>query len=685
MKMTRRPNRLIHETSPYLLQHAYNPVDWYSWGEEAFEKARQENKPILLSIGYSACHWCHVMERESFENEEIAAIMNKYFVNIKVDREERPDIDQIYQIAVQLFMKRGGGWPLTMFLTPDQVPFYGGTYFPPDDIYDMPGFRRVLEEVAAAYREDISKTVSDIQKTMKHYSEEYCSHGRAINPDIVSTAVKELSHIFDSKNGGFGSAPKFPCTSSLALFLRHAQQAGDATDSNKVAYTLEKMALGGIYDQLGGGFHRYSTDSHWLVPHFEKMLYDNAQLAQLYFWTYQVTGQIFYKKIGIEILDYVLREMTDPLGGFYSTQDADSEGEEGLFFVWTDQEIKKILGENDGEIISRYYNTKPEGNFEGKNILHVQRSVDEVASEVGLTSEETLLKLRSGKEKLFLEREKRPKPFRDEKILTSLNSLMIGAFVQGYNVTRDKKYLTAAKNATCFIMENLYKDKDKEGRLMSTFKDGTVKLNGYLDDYAYFIDALIDLFEATSNMYYLDAAKKLSIRLIDQFCDENQGGFFFTSNDHEKLITRNKTCMDQSIPSGNAIAAHAFLRLFTLVQDRKYFDVAEKTLQIFSKQMEENPFFTGNLIAAADMYLRKPKEIVIVGNIGSTEMENLVAKIHSRYIPNKIMVVVDMDNPLPLDLVKGKIPVDGKPTVYICQNNTCSLPLTDWEIIEKFM
>ena len=674
------PNRLIHESSPYLLQHAYNPVDWYPWGEEPFAKARIEKKPVLLSIGYSACHWCHVMEKESFEDEAIAEMMNNHFVSIKVDREERPDLDHIYQSAVGLFIRRGGGWPLTMFLTPDQIPFYGGTYFPPNDRYGMPGFPTILKEVAEVYQErqeDVLKTVLDVQNRIKELSEgHFVSAGRKVNPDILRLAVKGLEMHFDSTHGGFGGAPKFPSTPALDLFLRYAHQTGDATALNRVTYTLGKMAWGGIYDQMGGGFHRYSTDARWLVPHFEKMLYDNAQLARLYFSTYQATGQIFYAQIGEEILDYVLREMTDPIGGFYSTQDADSEGEEGLFYVFRDEEIKSLLGKKEGAFFCHYYGVTPNGNFEGKNILWIPRPLDAVCKEMGLSLNEGQEIIRSGKPILLAEREKRIKPFRDEKILTNLNGLMISALVKGYQVTRKKRYLVAAQNAAHFVMEHLY----KEGRLLRTYKDGISKLNGYLDDYTYFMNALLDIYEATMTSRYLDQARLLSAYLIDQFWDEERGGFFFTSRHHEKLVARHKNYTDQSVPSGNATAALALLRLFHLTHDQTYFEQGEKTLHCFSEVMEDNSYATGNFIAVADFYLRSPKEITILGDIESAEVERLLAHIHQLYLPNKIIRVEPQARPS-----GATTPMGDAPVVTICQLGACSMPLTDWEKIQSIL
>ena len=681
----RSPNHLIHETSPYLLQHADNPVDWHPWGEEAFNKAKQENKPVLLSIGYSACHWCHVMAHESFENDEIAALMNMHFINIKVDREERPDLDQIYQSAVQLFIRRGGGWPLTMFLTPDQIPFYGGTYFPSSDRHGMPGFPTILEEVAAAYKErqdDVEKTVQNVKNALTRISEGVLmSNRQKVNPALLAMAVAGLSPLFDSTNGGFGTAPKFPSTASLSILLRYAYQTCDETAKNQVTFTLGKMAWGGIYDQIGGGFHRYSTDAHWLTPHFEKMLYDNAQLAPLYFSAYQKTGQAFYLKIAEEVLEYVLREMTAPSGSFYTTQDADSEGHEGKFFVWTEQEIETLLGEKHGALFCRYYGVTSAGNFEGKNILHLKRPIEAIAKDAGLPIQEVEAILDAAKQTLFLHREMRIKPFRDEKILTNLNGLMISAFVAGYQITRKSHFLLAAENAAQFVLKNLY----KEGRLLRVYKNDVSKLNGYLDDYAYFIDALLDLYEATSETKYLEQAVLLTGVLADQFWDEEKGGFFFTARDHEQLVARHKTYTDQSVPSGNAVAILALLRLFYFTSDQTYFERAERALEIFSVAMEENSFAVGNMIIAADFYLQKPKEIVVVGKIGSPDMETLLTHIYGLYIPNKTVRIIDSENPPSSDWAKDKREILGKPTVYLCQNAACLSPMTEWEEIKKVL
>ncbi len=675
-------NRLIDESSPYLRQHAHNPVDWYPWGEEAFTAAKKANKPILLSIGYAACHWCHVMEHESFENEEIAQIMNDHFISIKVDREERPDLDQIYQNAVQLFIRRGGGWPLTMFLTHEKTPFYGGTYFPPNERFGLPGFPRILEMVAETYKEksdDVAKTAASVQRAIGEMDKTRPASGE-IPSDLLTSSVESLERHFDVTHGGFGSAPKFPSTGALSLFLRYASLNGDEKYRSMVAFTLGKMSWGGIYDQLGGGFHRYSTDEKWLVPHFEKMLYDNAQLASLYFTTYQATGQDSYRTLGKEILEYVIREMTDPHGGFYATQDADSEGHEGTFFVWTHEEVKAVIGETQADLFCKTYDVTPAGNFEGKNILQIKRPASSLAKETGQAEAEILNALQEGRKKLFARRESRIKPFRDEKILTSWNALMMNAFVAGYTVTRQGRYLSYAKRCAEFIMTYLYDN----GRLLHTFKDGVGKLNGYLDDYTFLVDALLDLYEATATFQYLAWARILTDRLIEQFWDDAAGGFFYTSRDHESLIARLKPSSDQSIPSGNGMAAISLLRLFYLTGELHYFEKGEKTLSSFSQEMQDNIFGTTSLISAASFYLQKPIEIVVLGDL--EERDALLAKIYQMYLPNKVIFQAEfnrMERVFLPPAVRGKSPRLGKTTVYLCHKQTCYPPMSDWNEIQE--
>jgi uncharacterized protein YyaL (SSP411 family) len=679
-------NRLSQETSPYLKQHAHNPVDWYPWGDESLGRARAENKPILLSIGYSACHWCHVMERESFENPVIASLMNREFINIKVDREERPDLDQIYQNAVQMFLGRGGGWPLTMFLTPDGAPFFGGTYFPPEDRYSLPGFPRVLAAVAQAYRErpdDIAKTAHQILDGLQRISP-----GGPTEPtvpsDLVADAASALSRFFEPIHGGFGNAPKFPNPMAHSLLLRHHRATKDPESFRMVALTLRNMAEGGIYDQLGGGFHRYSVDERWLVPHFEKMLYDNALLTRLYFETHQVTGDAFYRGVAEEILEYALREMCHPDGGFYSTQDADSEGHEGKFFVWSYDEVQEIAGNNTGELFCRYYGVTREGNFEGRNILHVDRSMEAVAREFNRAPEETARIIHELRQKLFEARERRIKPNRDEKILTGWNGLMISALAIGHQVTGRPVYLEAARRAAEFIFKHLYRN----GRLLRTYTEGRSKLNGYLDDYAFLIQGLLDLAEADSDPSLLTRGRELCGTLLDLFWDDAQGGCFFTGRDHETLIHRPMSGHDQAIPSGNAVTATVLLRLHYYTEDRHYLDLAERLLKRYAPPMRENPFGYAAMLAAADLFHHPPKQVVIVGPMGHPETEALLRKIHGVYLPNRCLWRVDPDRPNPVGIppfAAGKNQVEGRPTAYVCERMVCSAPVTTWEALASLL
>ncbi|MFQ5598503.1 MAG: thioredoxin domain-containing protein [Nitrospiria bacterium] len=681
-KASLNPNKLINETSPYLLQHAYNPVDWHPWGEAAFEKARQEGKPVLLSIGYSACHWCHVMAHESFENDKIAAVMNAHFVNIKVDREERPDLDQVYQTVVQFFIKRGGGWPLTLFLTPDKIPFYGGTYFPPEDRYQLTGFPKLLGILSETYRskrDDVSKTVQDVQNALDQLREHQADRPiRSVDPDLLEKSVQSLRGLYDPANGGFGAAPKFPSTPALDLFLRYFQQSGATEYLQMVRYTLRRMAWGGIYDQLGGGFHRYSVDEAWRVPHFEKMLYDNAQLSGLYFSVYQASADEYYKTIACEILDYVLREMTSPEGGFYASQDADTEGGEGLYYLWTPRQVKDILGDWDGTLFCRYYNISEAGNFEGKNILHLTRPLDRVAEEMGRDASEALRSIQAAKKRLLSDREKRPRPFRDEKSITAWSSLMISAFVTGYQVTRNQDYLSVAVQGADFILSRLY----DSGVLLHSYKDGIAKLQGYLDDHAFFIDALLDLYEASAKTKYLSEGVALATHLAESFQDDQGGGFYYTSIQHERLIERTRPVFDQSIPSGNAVSARIFLRLFYLTGRRAYYEIAEKTLKTFIGRMEDMPAGCGNLIASADFYLRRPKEIRVVGECDTPEMEAVLSPIHTLFLPNKVISFNETGPKIGSGGDALKM-IDGKPTVYLCQDFSCFQPMTDLDEIRS--
>ncbi len=676
MAAEKHTNRLINETSPYLLQHAHNPVDWYAWGEEAFEKARHENKPVLLSIGYSACHWCHVMEHESFEDEGIARLMNEHFVNIKVDREERPDLDQIYMNAVQM-LTHHGGWPMTVFLTPEGVPFYGGTYFPPEDRYNMPGFPRVLESVAAAYRErpeDITQTANSILKELRRLGVGRES-SEVLSKDLLDEAYRGIIRSYDSVNGGFGGAPKFPPSMTLEFLLRTYHRTGNQQTLEIVNHTAKKMAEGGIYDQLGGGFHRYSTDSKWLVPHFEKMLYDNALLARLYLHLYQLTKAELDRDTVEGILNYVIREMTDPNGGFYSTQDADSEGEEGKFFVWSVDEIEEILGPEDGRLFASYYNVTAEGNFEGKNILHVTRSLEEVASAEQVTTEHLRDVIERGRKELFVEREKRIKPLRDEKILTAWNGLMLASFAEAGVILEREDYTEVARRNARFLLGNVRRN----GLLLRTSKDGTAKLNAYLEDYAYLAEGLLTLFETTGELIWFTEALELSKKMIEEFWDKETGAFFFTGKSHEELIVRSKDYYDNATPSGNSVAADLLLRLAILTGDDSFRNHAITVLRQIEPFIRSYPSAFGRALCALDFYLATPKEVAILSN-KSGAANALRKEVWRKYFPNKVVADAALDDALAseaIPLLRNRPLINGKPTAYVCENYTCKHPTTE--------
>jgi uncharacterized protein len=677
-------NRLIHETSPYLIQHAHNPVDWYPWGEEAFHKAKSENKPILLSIGYSACHWCHVMEHESFEDEKIAALMNDLFVNIKVDREERPDLDEVYMNAVQMLTGRGG-WPMTVFLTPEGKPFYGGTYFPPEDRYGVPGFPKILSGVANAYRQktqDVEKSVEQILAGLKRMALSTGSR-QTFSGDIIAQSAEQLAQAYDADHGGLGRAPKFPNVGVYELFLRHYQKSKNNRFLEMVTHTLTKMAQGGIYDHLGGGFHRYSVDEKWLVPHFEKMLYDNAQLVRIYSQVHCITREALFKEVVDETMTYLMREMLHSEGGFYSTQDADSEGEEGKFFVWTEAEMGRILGEESSEIFCRMYDVSEQGNFEDKNILHPILTPEQASKFFRREVKEIQSLVSDAKRKLFREREKRIKPFRDEKILTSWNGLMLSGAAAAIKISPDPAYLEAANRTVDFIFAKLFSD----GRLLHTYKDDQAKILGYLDDYAFLAAGLLDLFEATSDRAKLDRAAELVEIMKAEFADETGSGFFYTGRSHERLIAQSKPVFDGSIPSGNAVAAQVLLRLYHYLGKEDYLRRAEAVLQTYYNAMESQPFGFAHMLGALDFYLEKPKEIALVGDKKNPATTELLAKIHSLYLPNMTLQLAAPDEPLEKisTLLAGKKQIEGRPTVYVCHNFTCSRPVVEWDELRQLL
>lgn len=673
----RHTNRLIHEASPYLLQHAHNPVDWFPWGEEALRKARDENKPIFLSIGYSACHWCHVMEHECFENESIAALMNENFINVKVDREERPDLDDIYMNAVQA-MTGQGGWPMSVFLTPDLRPFYGGTYFPPQDMYGRPGFPTVLTSLARTYnqeRERVDQAAQELTERLNEMMRIEPSNG-ALTFDLIDNAYRSMRERFDEVYGGFGSAPKFPHSMDIALLLRYHKRTGDSHALRMAEFSLRKMAEGGLYDQVGGGFHRYSVDEKWLVPHFEKMLYDNALLAKTYTEAYQLTANPFYRKIVKETLDYVLREMTSPAGGFYSTQDADSEGEEGKFFVWTPEQIREALGDDEqtAKIARRHYGVEPGGNFEhGTTVLHVHTDLETVAKLFEISEDEAREAILKANCKLFAAREKRVKPGRDEKILTDWNGLMISAMAVAGAAFNEEKYRIAAEKACDFIFANLWSEK----RLLHAYKDGRAYANGYLSDYSYMIAALLDVYEAGRDPKRLQQALELAGVMIERFGDEEHGGFFFTGNDHEELIARSKDPMDNAVPSGNSMATIALLRLSEMTGDATYRAQAQDALRLFAERMKQIPMGFPLMLCGLEFFLGEPVEIALCGP-DDVSLDAFHRALSEGFLPNKSVLFITPERESALraiaPIAKGKTPIDGKAAAYVCRNFTCEAP-----------
>jgi uncharacterized protein YyaL (SSP411 family) len=667
-------NALINETSPYLLQHAHNPVDWYPWGDEALGRARKENKPILLSIGYSACHWCHVMEHESFENEDIAQLMNENFINIKVDREERPDLDQIYMMAVQM-MTGQGGWPMTMFLTPAGVPFYGGTYFPPQDRYNIPGFPRILMSVAAAYRsqpEQVESTVTAMLGELRRVGLAEESR-ELLTTEILDSAYRRIARNFDPANGGFGGAPKFPPSMTLEFFLHTYYRTASDEALAMVRHTAKQMAAGGMYDQLGGGFHRYSVDAKWLVPHFEKMLYDNAQLARLYLHLYQITGDEFARRVVAETLDYVVREMTDARGGFYSSQDADSEGQEGKFFVWSKQEIVEILGAPKAGTFCDYYGVTDEGNFEEKNILNISASIDEVARKHQTTTVEARQAIDAGRQQLFESRERRIKPGRDEKVLTAWNGLMLTAFAEASAVLTRADYLKVAQANADFLLSELQRD----GLVLRTWKNGQAKLNGYLEDYASLIDGLTTLYEVTGQLKWLENAIRLTDRMIEQFWDDEAGGFFFTGKAHEQLILRSKEWLDNATPSGNSLATQGLLRLAALTGNDDYRRRATTVLRLMAAQMQRFPSAFGLALTALDFHLAAPLEIALVGSASDPRLTELRQQLWRSYLPNRVIALCTDSYESAVKVVpllSGRNALQTQPTAYVCQHQTCRAP-----------
>jgi hypothetical protein len=678
------PNRLAQESSPYLLQHANNPVDWYPWGEEALHKAKAEDKPIFLSIGYSACHWCHVMEHESFEDERIAALMNELFINIKVDREERPDLDSIYMDAV-VAISGHGGWPMSVFLTPEGRPFYGGTYYPPTSRHGLPSFEQVLKSIAHVYhnqKEDVRDNGAALLSRMGVGLP--LQLGGSLDPAVPELALQALGRNFDWTNGGFSGAPKFPQPMTYDFLLRSYYRNRRVGSLEMVELPLHKMAHGGMYDQLGGGFHRYSVDSIWLVPHFEKMLYDNALLARLYLHTYQLTGKPFYRRIVEETLNYVAGEMTHTDGGFYSTQDADSEGEEGKFFLWTTEEVEAVLGKEEGRIFCAAYDIAPGGNFEGKSILNIPTPLDQVAKELKLSLDELGDVLNRGRAKLFAEREKRVKPGRDEKIITAWNGLMLAAFAEAARVLNRSDYRDIAIRNAEFVLSTMR----QEGRLFRTWKasPGQVKLMGYLEDYAFYADGLLALYQTTFDPRWFQEARTLMDVVLEHFPDEENGGFFDTADDHEQLVTRPKNLQDNATPCGNSMAVRTLLMLAAYTGQAKYEEPATKILASLQGPMSQYPGAFAHWLGALEFAIAPPKEVAIVGQINSEDTTALWRAALLPYRPNQVVALASENRTTGHpELVEARPMQDGKPTVYVCQNFTCKQPVTTVEELEALL
>lgn len=679
----KKPNNLINETSPYLLQHAYNPVEWHGWNQEALERSKKEDKPIFLSIGYSSCHWCHVMAHESFEDDDIAKTMNENYINIKVDREERPDIDDIYQRACQMYTGTGG-WPLSAFLTPDQRPFYIGTYFPKESRHGLPGFGTILTRLSDGYKNRRSEVISSSQEfvtALKESSTDIVSDNESeLEKTIINEAAVTLLQLADNLYGGFGSAPKFPNTSNLLFLLRAYDYSGITKYRDFVLFTADKMDSGGIHDHVGGGFARYSTDQRWLVPHFEKMLYDNALLSTLYSEIYAITLNPNYLNVLQKILRYVQREMTSKEGAFYSSQDADSEGEEGKYYIWSYKELEKILDSKVFQIFADRFGVTQGGNFEGKNILNKYTSIQRLSERYSKTQEWITDKMESSLEELYQVRLKRVRPGTDRKILTSWNGLMISGFVSGYKVTGNLSYLENALRAVRFIENNL---RNRGNRLNRVFNKGS-KISGYLDDYAFYIEALINLFSVESKSYYLKRAIDYTNSMIEHFCDNQANDFFFTPDDNEKLIVRTKNHYDLAIPSGNSVTAANLIKLYYYTQNEDFLAKADQMIRRMSRPASGNPFGFGQLLSAMYLRLKTPLEISIIKRQDYSELGNY---LNRKFLPNAMTAIVNESDLPELEkypYFKKKSSNNNKTEfAFVCKDFTCSLPINTIEELEK--
>ena len=680
-------NRLANEQSPYLLQHANNPVDWYPWGDEAFEKAKKEDKPIFLSIGYSTCHWCHVMEHESFEDDSVASLLNDWFVSIKVDREELPEIDHVYMTVCQ-GMTGSGGWPLTIIMTPEKQPFFAGTYFPKDRRSGRPGLLQLLPIVNDAWtnkRDEIMKSVDEVQSFLiKTNSREL---GDPPEERVLDIAFSDFVNRFDKEEGGFGNAPKFPSPHALLFLLRYAHINNNDNALVMVESTLKKMRLGGIFDHIGFGFHRYSTDKKWLLPHFEKMLYDQAMISMAYSEAYEATQNEFYAKTNREILTYVLRDMTSPEGGFYSAEDADSEGDEGKFYVWSESEISSILGEEDGLTFNTIFNVHPGGNFHdevtgeqtGQNILHLEKRVKLIAENMDMSPMALHERIDGWREKLFIEREKRIHPLKDDKILTDWNGLMIAAFAKASVALNEYEYAEAGEKAAEFILENV---RAEDGRLLKRYRNGKASLNAHLDDYAFMIWGLLELYEATFDPKHLSTAVELANIKIEDFWNDDVGGFFLGSDHAEKLIVRSMTSYDGALPSGNSVAVNVLNQLARITGNMDWADKAAKTIQTFERDLDRIPSSHTHMLSG-HIFDQNAKEVVVVGE-DDDRTKAFLQSIRTKYEPNRVILFKNGDNLSSIaPWTDTQEPIDGKPTAYVCKNFVCNLPTNDLETALK--
>jgi len=689
------PNQLISEKSPYLLQHAYNPVNWMPWGKNAFDKAERENKPIFLSIGYSTCHWCHVMAHESFEDDQVAKLMNDVFISIKVDREERPDIDKIYMTVCQM-MTGSGGWPLTILMTPDKKPFFAGTYFPKTSRFGRMGLIDLIKRIQELWNNQKNELLNSAEKiTLSLQNIDQESPGDKFNETLLKKTYEQLRNRFDRENGGFGERPKFPTPHNLLFLLRYWKRTGSKEALEMVEKTLKAMRKGGVYDHVGFGIHRYSTDSLWLVPHFEKMLYDQALVALAYLEMYQATKNVEYSRVAQEIFAYVLRDMTSEKGGFYSAEDADSEGEEGKFYVWSKKEIDDVLDEEESELAIKVFNIKESGNFleestqkkTGHNILYHNDSLSNISKELQTSEQDLRIKIEEISQKLFSIRKKRIHPHKDDKILTDWNGLMIAAFAKGAQVLCEPLYLETAKNAMNFILSEM---RDNDGRLLHRFREGDAEVNGYLSDYAFLIWGLIELYETTFEIKYLKSAIELNKIQIDHFWDKNVGGFYFTSDDGEKLLTRQKEIYDGAIPSGNSVAMLNLLRLSYITGDIELEERADNLSRVFTDKLNSTPIAYTQFMVAADFAVGPSYSLVIAGESMSQDTNKMIQAIRNEYIPNKVFIHRRIEqNPPCIDELSNFVQffddLEGKATAYVCINKTCKPPTHDLNQIIEYL